>query len=202
MADVIIFNIDQKQENTIKSKRKLSSPFESFTDQYISEGVKEIVLKWIDSIKFKDKIIRREPRVVSALMFEKYNKLLVFSESESEIQYFCVKIEEKYNVYLKELNLYQQLYNKFLSSNSNKIKVIALNIKEQFNEENVLNISDTEDELSFILRTNEEHTISITFTLGEDKYLTMDKRSVISIPDNVLEEERLKIYEELFELYA
>lgn len=202
MADVIIFDIERKRVNTTKNKRKSPSPFESFTDRYISEGVKEIILKWIDSIKFKDKIIKREPRIVSALMFENYNKLLVFSESESEIQYFGVKIEEKFSVYLRELNLYEQLYKKCLSSDMNAIKVVALNIKGQLNEEMLFNTSDIDEELSTILKTNENHIISITFMLGEDKYFTIDKRSVISIPDNVLEDERIKLYEELFKFHA
>lgn len=205
--DAIIFKVEvNKNKEGGKPYRKHSPFFESLTEKEISSNITQVTLKWIDSTKFKDKMVKRESKIVQGLLFEEYSKLIVFSESESETSYFIIRAQEKYSFKVSEVLLYDDFSKGFLSNKWKDTEIIAFNLKNEFGEEFILNTKgrcfQLKNELTDILAEKENNIISITFKFGKNFYFSMDKRSVISVPDNLTQAETISLYKELVKVYG
>ncbi|RKD24551.1 hypothetical protein BEP19_09225 [Ammoniphilus oxalaticus] len=206
MNNAVVFKIEVGKTEVLDYVQSPPSFFESLTEKKIALNVVEITLKWIDSVKFKDKIIKREPKVVRAVLFKKYNRLLLLSESEREVQYFISRVQKEYNFILKEMSLYSHFMNNYIKNSKDKWKVIAINMRSKTGDEITINVrglkKNTEGDILKGFSGIEDSILSITCKIGNDYYFTVDKRSSVSTPDNITENEALEMYEELFKLYA
>ena len=201
MGDAVIFNV--KFNSLVTTYKNNPLYFEKIQTEKIEEGIIKITLSWIDSIKFKDKIVKREPRIVDAILFEEYKKLIVFSDSESEVNYFVIKISQYLKFEVSEILLFEKIFNNCLLKRMSDVKIIALNIKNKYGEEKIINILDEykKEKINEIINDKNVQIISLTIGLKRNLNFFLDKRSIISTPDNLKGKETIELYEELIKIY-
>lgn len=186
MADAVIYKIidgDFINEFSVKL-----SPFEIFEKEQINSYVTSYSLKWLDCAKYKHKIVKREPRIVEGWFFKKNNIFIIFSDSESEIEFFLMRLTKTSNVKFNKVELFDDI----IKGN----RLISIVIKDINNSTAILNMVDINEDIFNELLKNDE-IINATFEIKPILYFSVDKNSVISLPDNYSNKEILNAYEEI-----
>src|SRR5690625_4018572 len=115
IKDCIICKID-KDLSVDKIKKGLSSTtFEIFNFKVIDSDILEVKYKWLDSIKIKDKIVSRKQKTVKSWIYHKINHIIVFANSESDVNFFKIKIQKSLHVIFKDINIFEKWKKEYLN---------------------------------------------------------------------------------------
>ncbi|HFJ9429823.1 hypothetical protein LKL95_27900 [Bacillus cereus] len=182
-------NVNCEKKNV--QKKRPPKKFEKISYAPIQKNMYSLTYKWIDKLRISDKYSKPIFNEVQSIFIENIGRLAVFGNSESNINYFCNKISEKYNISLELVPYYQFLKKDFLADNLTD-EIIGYEIKNpklSMNDENFEKFSGEKmmlDHLKKMILENEESIVSITLDLDKNNIsYYIDPCSVISLSDNI-----------------
>ncbi|MBG9456027.1 hypothetical protein ABE61_18755 [Lysinibacillus sphaericus] len=186
-------DLEIKLNNQLSAKKRPSEFFERFEIEIIQEGIYLLTYNWIDRLKISEKYSKPIFNEVKSLYFSKYQRLAIFSDSESCITYFSNKFRGKYDAEIEKISYYD-LWKKEVLNNKLLDNVLAVEIRNfalSDSPENVKKISGEKlnvEYLKYIIQSENEYEELVSVTLKSvmfDLTYYLDTSSVISLPDNI-----------------
>jgi len=205
IKDCIICKID-KDLSVDKIKKGLSSTtFEIFNFKVIDSDILEVKYKWLDSIKIKDKIVSRKQKTVKSWIYHKINHIIVFANSESDVNFFKIKIQKSLHVIFKDINIFEKWKKEYLNKRLWIADLTNIQIKNNiipYDDEKMINISVHRldfKEINGYLTKRLDSLVSLTFKYKSSNNITfyLDPKSIISFPDTIKLNEMIEIFEEV-----
>ncbi|MEC5425126.1 hypothetical protein QGM71_16695 [Virgibacillus sp. C22-A2] len=205
IKDCIICEID-KDLSVDKIKKGLSSTtFEVFNFKVIDSDILEVEYKWLDSIKIKDKIVSRKQKTVKSWIYHKINHIIVFANSESDVNFFKIKIQNSLHVIFKDINIFEKWKKDYLNKGLWIADLTNIQIKNNiipYDDEEMINISIHHldfKEINAYLTKRLDSLVSLTFKYNGSNNITfyLDPKSIISFPDTIRLNEMIEVFDEV-----
>lgn len=157
-------------------------------DKYVSiscsnkDEVIEGSIKWIDSIRIKEKIIATSKKQVHFSVYESRRVICIFGNSESQLSYVVGSLMNTFRISLNKIKIFEFYKNYFIKNlTGNSFKLTSLDISKTLMD-SYINVPITEfktKELKNIFTHYHISALVITDTLN-NMYFVIDSNSVVS----------------------
>lgn len=181
----IFYNVGDVQ--SIKNGMQINtSLFDRFDVDETNSNYTKVTYSWIDHIRVKDKIVGRQQKSVSFILFELENVVCFFLNSESKMIFIINKLIEISQTYFTKIDIFNLFINNLLSKKEIIFKLINLHVNKQpttYNEVDFWEISIEEtnmDEFSIFFHSGRITSITLK---NKNSYFYLDSQSVVSFND-------------------
>lgn len=145
---------------------------------------------WVDTVRYRDKIISRSKKHVLIVYFEKSSTFALFSNSESDVAFVIRKFNEIFTLYLTKKNVFNELVSSLLVTKSYITKIHNIGsiqfrtvLENDIQKEFTIVINDSNwGKLNLAL--NSADILNLNLVANSWFYFDLDCSSVFSFHDN------------------
>ncbi|WP_098742059.1 hypothetical protein [Paenibacillus sp. EZ-K15] len=128
--DCTLFKI-QNLGNTVTTKK--IGLYEEFVCHEKLNSASFLHFSWVDPIKYRDKVIAKDKKMIFFLLFPAQGVICFFSNSESDLFFVTSKLNTEFMMDVKKINIFDSL-EKSLKFNSDQFRLVALQVITLFGD--------------------------------------------------------------------
>lgn len=172
--------------------------FEEFLLNEYSQSIQLCEYTWVDTIKYRDKIVSRSKKRVNILYFKKEMIVVFFSNSESDVAFVSSQLNKLFSLELIRIDIFNDIKHELIMKQNieNNPQLISIHMRmpldNDVDKDISLDVSKIEEkQFEKILMSN--NLVSLKFISSEGLHFDVDRTSVFSFNDNDTLEEIINV---------